>query len=394
VRRTALTALALILLLAGCVTAPAPVAPEAGGLVRARLIGYYPAVVLRAALRLAGLPGPTPIRCGVRAWRVVYWTSVEGGEPELASGLYAEPTFCTPRAVVSYQHGSVSRRDDVPSRGNVEGIAAAAVFAGGGYTTLAADYPGMGDSEGVHGYLHAASTAAAARDLLRAGRALAAQRGSPWAEGLLLVGFSQGGHATTALQRSLEREPPPGQRLVGAAAGSAPFDLENVAFPFALAGSSRDHAAYLAYLCHAYAERYEVPLESVLRAPWDERARALLEGGYDEDDLPRDPRALFTADFLAAHDAGERTWLHRALGDNETVAWAPRAPLRVYVGRADETVTPRDAELAVAEMQRRGGRVELLDVGPLDHRDAALAAVPLIRRWFDDLLAAGTPASP
>ena len=387
VRRTPSTLLALAALLAGCATVPAPAPPEPGGLVRAELTGYYPALALRLALRLAELPGPTPIRCGVRTWRILYWTGDAGGEVVQASGLYAEPTFCEVRGLVSYQHGSVSRRDDVPSRGNVEGIAAAAVFAGGGYVTVAPDYPGMGASTAPHAYLHAASTAASARDLLVAGRALAAQRGHRWPETLLLAGFSQGGHATAALQRDLERAPLAGQRLVAAAAGSAPFDLEGVAFPYALAGSSRDHAAYLAYLAHAYAGRYGEPLDSVLRAPWDDRARALLDGGYDEDDLPRDPRTLFTASFLAAHDAGERTWLHRALAENGTAAWTPRAPLRVYAGSRDETVTPRDAAAAVAAMRARGGNVELFDVGPLDHKDAAFAAVPLIRRWFDALVA-------
>ena len=38
-------------------------------------------------------------------------------------------------------------------------------------------------------------------------------------------------------------------------------------------------------------------------------------------------------------------------------------------------------------MRARGGNVELFDVGPLDHKDAAFAAVPLIRRWFDALVA-------
>ena len=380
--------LLLVALLAGCaapVVAPPAAAPVPGALIRAEPQRVLPAIVVRAALLLADLPGPTRIRCGARTFAVEYWTRDGAGRPQRASGLYAEPTCRAARAVVSYQHGSVSRREDVPSTLNTEGLAAAAVFAGGGYLLVAPDYPGLGRSPGVHPYLQVAPTAQAGRDLLAAARELAGIRGTPWPEELLLAGFSQGGHATVALQRALEAEPLPGARLLGVAAGSAPFDLAQVSFPYALAGHSRDHAAYLAWLVHGLAEAEGRALGETLREPWASRVPGLLDGAFDEDDLPRDPRELFTDAFLAAHDAGETTWLHAALAANSTHDFAPRAPLRVYFGSRDETVTPQDAAWAVAGMRALGGDAERIDVGPFDHKDAALNAVPLIRAWFDGL---------
>ncbi len=382
--------LALATLVAACAAPPvAPPAPEPrpGTLVRAEPLRTLPGLLIRGALLLAELPGPTPIRCSARTFAVEYWTRDGAGRPQRASGLYAEPGCRQPRAVVSYQHGSVSRREDVPSALNTEGLAAAAVFAGGGYLLVAPDYPGLGLSPGVHPYLQVGPTSRAARDLITAARSLAEARGTPWPEDLLLAGFSQGGHATVALQRALEAEPLPATRLLGVAAGSAPFDLARVSFPYALAGHSRDHSAYLAWLVHGLATAEGRALGETLREPWASRVPGLLDGAFDEDDLPRDPRELFTAAFLAAHDAGEETWLHRALAANSTHDFAPRAPLRVYFGSEDETVTPQDAAWAVAAMRSRGGDVERFDVGPHDHKDAALNAVPLIRAWFDGLTA-------
>jgi len=385
-RRAAVLALLLGSLL-GCTTLPPAAAPEAGGLIEARALAWYPAWFLRAALRFADVPGPTPIRCGVRTWRILYWSEDANGSLERASGLLAAPTCARSRAVVSYQHGSVSRRDDVPSGANLEGIAAAAVFAGGGYLTVAADYPGMGASTAPSAYLHAEATAAATRDLLRAGRRFTELRERDWPAATLLTGFSQGGHATAALLRALEMDPEGDTHILGAAIGSAPFDLPGQSFPWALEGASRDHAAYLAYLTHAYAGRYDRPLESVLRPAFAAQAAGLLDGLSDEDDLPRQPREMFTEAFLDAHDRGVQTWLHAALAANAMHTFAPRAPVRVYAGSADETVPARDGERAVQAMQAAGANARFVDLGALDHRDAALAAVPAIRAWFDALTA-------
>lgn len=385
---TRLLPLLCMLLIASC-AAPArvPAGAEAapGALIWAESLRPLPALLVRGALRLAKVPGPTPIRCSVRSFALEYWTSDAQGRPLRASGLYAEPSCARPRAVVSYQHGSVARREDVPSTLNTEGLAAAAVFAGGGYLLVAPDYPGLGRSPGVHPYLQAGPTTRAARDLLTAARSFAALRGTPWPETLLLAGFSQGGHATVALQRSLEEVPLPATRLLGVAAGSAPFDLAGVSFPFALAGHTRRHAAYLAWLVHGLAAAEERPLDETLREPWASRVPGLLDGTLDANDLPRNPRELFTEAFLAAHDAGEKTWLHAALAANSTHDFAPQAPLRVYYGSADRTVTPEDALRAVTAMHVAGGEVERIEVGPYDHRDATLEAVPLIRAWFDAL---------
>lgn len=388
--RALLPPLALAVLLTACastVLGPTGAEPEPGTLIRAEPRHVLPALLVRGALWYAELPGPTPIRCSARIFSVEYWTRDARGRPAPASGLYAEPGCHTPRAVVSYQHGSVSRREDVPSAPNTEGLAAAGVFAGGGYLLVAPDYPGLGRSPGVHPYLQVGPTTRAARDLLTAARTLAEARGTPWPEDLLLAGFSQGGHATVALQRALEAQPIAELRLLGVAAGSAPFDLAAVSFPWALAGHSRDHAAYLAWLVHGLASVEDRPLDETLREPWASRVPGLLDGAFDEDDLPRDPRELFTDAFLTAHDAGEETWLHRALAANSTHDFVPRAPLRVYYGSEDETVKPEDTARAVAAMRAAGADVEGIDVGALDHKDASLEAVPLIRAWFDALTA-------
>jgi hypothetical protein len=391
-RRAAALLLTLsALLITGCVQVPeitlTAEPPARGALVSVEAARGVPRWLSRLALWGGRLPGPTPLSCGARLWRLVYWTEDHAGHLVQASGLYAEPSCVPPRALLSYQHGTVSSRDEVPSAPSQEGLAAAVVFAGAGYLTVAADYLGMGRSTGVQPYLHVESTVHATRDLLIAARTLARTRGTPWPEPLLLTGFSQGGHATAALHRALEAQPLEGSRLIASAIGSAPFDLAGISLPVALEGASTDHTEYLSYLTHGYSDVYGHPLGSLLAEPWATIVPGLLSGEHEDDELPRDPRALFTTDFLDAYDAGTRTWFLEALDENDTYRWAPRAPMRVYYGSLDQAVSPRDARFGVEEMRRRGGDVTLIEIGPLGHQDAALQAVPRIRAWFDALTA-------
>ena len=86
-----------------------------------------------------------------------------------------------------------------------------------------------------------------------------------------------------------------------------------------------------------------------------------------------------------AHLYVDRATYVAALRRHSTHTVVPRAALRVYGGGADEIAPSTDARAAVAAMRAAGGNVRFVDLGALDHVDAALAAVPPIRAWFDAL---------
>jgi pimeloyl-ACP methyl ester carboxylesterase len=355
-------------------------------------------LVLRALLWWADLPVKTPITDGVQMFRVRYWSAFDSQLVE-ASGLMSLP-FSTlrgqaPRGTVIYLHGTSPSRADSPSALGVEGMLPSAIFGGGGYTMLAPDYIGLGQSKAAQTYLHTQATVAAARDLALASQEVARALKLPSSNDLYLTGFSQGGHATAAVQRALEAAPVMQSSVKAAAAVAGAFDLANISVPYAF---KHQHALYLGYLAHSYAVQYKQPLASLLVPQYASTVPTLYDGDHSTDaiqaGLPKDARDLFLPERLAEMDAGQANWFVTALVANEAFRWAPKAPLRLYFGERDTDVSPEDSKNFFAVASKLGGNISLVPVGPHTHSETAYRGVPMARLWFDELSAATRPRAP
>ena len=383
---------AWLLLAIALALAPAPAwgAPERGERASVVRVAGYPKLVAKLLVWWAGMSERLPVDRGVTLHRIEYWTPGEAGELELASGLVALPRTGVLRGVVSWQHGTATRRDQAPSTPTPdEGVVASLAFAGRGYLLVAPDYVGFGSSASRHPYYHAPTTATAVVDLLRAARTFAEERGLRWPEPLFLTGFSQGGHATIAALRELEQHPVPGLQVTAAAPIAGAFDLSGLSFPRALEGEAESSSLYLAYLAASYARIYGRPLDSLLREPWVHTVPVLFDGEHDGEavraGLPRNPRDMFQPAFLAAFDAGEPTWFATRLRENDLVDFTPRAPVRLYYGSLDVDVAPEEALRQAERWRKRGADAIAVDVGPFAHDPSVLEAAVRVRDWFDAL---------
>lgn len=358
-------------------------------LIGATRLAWYPGWALRAMAWYADVPTVVPVHTGATLYRLIYRTRDASGRAVTASGLVAVPHQLPPRGVVGYFHGTSTRRENAPSAATLESTLVAGGFAGGRYLLVAPDYIGLGVSTETHPYLHVGATVNAAVDMLRAAREFCRDAAIVWPEELNLVGFSQGAHATAAVQRALEASGEPGLIVRAAAAVNGPYDLAGIAFPFALAGGAPSHSVNLAYITRGYAALYGHPLDGLLNERYARRVHELLDGTHDDDaitaGLPRRPRDMFEPAFLDAFDAGQETWFVNALAANEAFRWAPRAPLRLYYGESDIDVAPHDTIATAAAMRQIGGNAVAISVGDYDHIGAVLAAFGRIRAWFDEL---------
>lgn len=375
-RRTFLLG-AAALPLAAC--APRALTPPAG--VSLVHVKSWSAVEGLALLALAGVRG-VALRHTVDAWRMTYPSHDSAGRPIVLSGLLALPRGVEARTLVSWQHGTTTTRAEVPSNLSVDGVAAALLFAGTGRALIAPDYLGLGVSPLIHTYLVADDAARAVSDMLAAARGVAGVPVAP----PFLIGFSQGGHASMATQMSLESA---GQRVLGSAAVAGPHNLRTISFGAALAGGAPSHALYLSYMIRGYCARYDHLMESVLTPQAAALAARLYDTPHEPDAiiaaLPKAPRAMFAEPFLDTYDAGGSDWLLDALTANEVSHFTPRAPVRLYYGRSDRDVPPREALQTAAEMHARGADVTATDVGPYDHNASILHAAPLALAWLDQL---------
>ena len=363
---------------------------QPGAVASVESVGGYSAWVLRALVWWRDLNEQFPIDYGVSLYRVGYWTTGVDGGLTRASGLVALPRNARLRGVVSFQHGTESDRASSPSSPDPSnGVLAAAAFAGRGYLLIAPDYIGLGASADRHPYLHATTEANAVIDLLLAARIVVDTNGYAWPSRVMLVGFSQGGHVTLAAQRALEAAPIDGIEIAASATIAGPFDLAAISFPNALDGASTAASTYLAYLLNAYSDIYSESLGSALREPFATNVPTLFDGSHGGDAvmaaLPRMPREMFRAEFLASYADGSPNWLRDRLVENGLGEWTPRAPIRLFFGSKDVDVSPREAAVEAARLTQRGGDAVAIDLGPFDHNESVLAAVPRVLAWFDSL---------
>src|ERR1043165_9341386 len=105
--------------------------------------------VLTAA---TGISGIFPLQYPVNIYKVIYNTVAGDSTPTTASGLMAVPVGAPCKVpMMSYQHGTTTKKNDVPSRFKGEWFIALAA-ASKGYVALMPDYLGLGDGPGMHPY--------------------------------------------------------------------------------------------------------------------------------------------------------------------------------------------------------------------------------------------------
>ncbi|MFN5577492.1 MAG: T9SS type A sorting domain-containing protein [Bacteroidota bacterium] len=308
---------------------------------------------------------------GIELYKITYTTLDVFGKPDTASGLIILPSNGKKSFFpVVYQHGTVDDRNDVPS--NVKGgWEAGAVFAGLGYFTMLPDYLGLGTSRGYHPYVHAASQSWAATDMLKAAVTFAANAGITLNEKLFITGYSQGGHASMALHRDLEKNPMPGFKVAGAAHLSGPYSISTSMLDILLSDKEYGTSGYVPHTLLAYNPIYKLYtnlnqvikpayLDIVLRRQKEEiglnQMNTLLTAALKKDYGKAIPSYIFQDSVVNNIKNNSNHPVRLALKDNDTYDWVPKAPTRILYCKADEQVGYTNAIFADSVMRARGAQ--------------------------------------
>jgi pimeloyl-ACP methyl ester carboxylesterase len=367
--------------------------PTRGGLVGMQRLETMDQAALQAIAR--ELPGAVQVRTGAQLYKLSYWTELQG-QLVMASGLVSVPSGDGPlKGVVLYAHGTTMTRALSPSQPHrADGNEETAVFAGNGYLVVLPDYVGLGESTLPQAYAIVRPQVDASTDMLRAVRQWANREGLRTAPSLMLMGFSQGGQTVAGLQRELERVPLEGYRLRGTVAIAGPHDLRSLSVRKSNAPDALEleNVGYLAFALSAYADYYGASLETVTAGDYARLLPALFDGskslGEIAQQLPPDARLLFQPLFLRALQSNTDTWFTRALDENETYTWIPRAPIWIVYGDADTDVPSASSRALYDYAAPRGGAVTLHPMGPVDHMTAAALSYAPALAWFDALVGA------
>lgn len=330
---------------------------------------------------------------GVTLYRLTYPSIIPelGNRPTMASGLVAIPDTGTgPFPLLSYQHGTVYGKQEVPSfpGQSPETEIVLAQFAGQGYVVVGADYFGLGLSTEPDAYMAKASHQQASADMLEASREVLDALGVATTDELFLAGWSQGGFVTLALLEKLEAD---GVPVRGAATASAPADLL-VALTGLLAFPRDVYADWTPTLfmlsTFSFETYYGVPglARSVLTDEAYEVARRLYAfEPVEVREVPTQMRAVvrpeyFDPAYFTASVYG------RLAAEGTAYRQVFATPVRTYYGLRDEVITSGLGLLPMAYQTAIGSQtVEAISTGETTHRGTFVTATPAWKAWFDSL---------
>lgn len=337
-----------------------------------------------------------PPQYPVDLYKIVYETLDHDDEVVAASGILAIPRgLSNPLPLASYQHGTIFSKNSCPSQGSTEQLIAIGLAASGGYVTQIADYIGLGNSMGFHPYHHAQTEATATIDLLRASRSLCTQLNVPLNDQLFLFGYSQGGHATMATHQYIEQYYDEEFTVTASAPMEGAYDISGAQTDILLSGEPYPAPYYLPYLLFSYNEVYDLypTLADALKPEWYAILAPMLydNTNYSDGDIdaamPDIPIEIVKDDILDDFRNNSEHPLRKALRENDTYKWTPKAPMKMFHCNGDLHVDFKNAENAYAYFQEKGAtNVEL--VMPLEggtHETCVLPCLIQGKEWFDSL---------
>lgn len=343
-------------------------------------------------LSLNGIP-VTPAT-GVRVRKIVYETLGPAGARSKASGVLAVPSSITqPLPLVSYQHGTLVTRSDSPSTNLYGETMVGVIYASLGYAAVVPDYLGFGESPDYHPYHHAASTATACVDMLRAARAVCAQTGVVLTNRLFLCGYSQGGHATMALHRELETYHAAEFTVTASAPMAGAYDLSGTTASDFLSGRAMPNPYYFVYLLASYQSTYHLAdsLASLLAPPYQTTLPPLMDGRHTSAEInaamPSVPTRILKPEVLDDFRTNSLNVLRLALRDNDAFSWPAQAPIRLFHCSGDQDVSPLNSQVALGTMPAAGARsVEFVEPSPgATHGGCSMPALLAAKAWFDTM---------
>lgn len=341
----------------------------------------------------AGIPvSYTPARNAVKLYRVRYPSIVpeRGNKPTLATGLVAVPdTGGTSFPMVSYQHGTVYEKQQVPSFADQspETQLMLAQFAGQGYVLIGADYFGLGESSEPEGYMVKASHQQATYDMLTAARAVLADLKIATPK-LFLAGWSQGGFVTLAMLEKLESAK---VQVTTAATASAPADIF-VALNGFLNFPRKIDADWVPTLfilsAFSFENYYGVPglARSVLAEEYYELSRKAYERlPFDASQVPTELRKIVRPEYFDAQFFANSAY-GRLVAATQAYRWVVKTPVRTFYGQTDEAIRTELGQLPMTYQKALGNdRIEAVSTGDTSHRGTFAKAVPQWKSWFDGL---------
>lgn len=357
------------------------------------LLHHYTKPQLDSILNANGIPTAfVNTIYDVDVYKVIYNTVSYDSSATTASGLMVVPTNLPCKVpLVSYQHGTIIKKDEAPSYFVGSEPLIATILASTGYVALEPDYIGLGDGPGKHIYQQAQSEATAVIDMIRAGREVCDSVGQKLNGQVFLTGYSQGGHATMAAHKMIQEKLDNEMHVVASAPMSGAYSMSQVMVNVMLSDSVYPSPSYLGYIITSWNLAYQMydTLAKPLIAPYDSLLPIWFDGnhgtGYVDGHMPSVPKLIFKPDTVTAFQTDPNHTFRLRLQDNDVDNWLPTSPVKMIYCAADKFVSDSNTMVAYSKMKALGcTQCDTLDVNPtLNHVECATFAILAAKTFID-----------
>jgi hypothetical protein len=226
--------------------------------------------------------------------------------------------------------------------------------------------------------------------MLRATRAYCATNRLALTNRLFLMGYSQGGHATMAFHRELERYHGAEFTVTASAPMAGPYDLSGTTANDFLSGRAMPSPYYFPMLLAAYQSVYRLTnsLADLLAPPYATNLPPLLDGMHSSSEInavmPGIVTQILRPEVLAAFQNNQNHPLRLALRDNDLCDWTPASPMQLWHCLGDQDVVFGNSVAATNSFRARGVTVPLHDPNSAaGHGDCSLPSFLQAKAWFD-----------
>jgi pimeloyl-ACP methyl ester carboxylesterase len=326
----------------------------------ATTVATLPASYIDSITSRSGLQALTgTASCEVKVVKLNYKTIGVSGEATNSSGVMLVPSgSCTsPAGLIAYAKGTdVQKPRTLANPADSETFLLLAMYAAKGYAVVASDYLGFADSDyAYHPYLHANSEASVIVDSIRAARNAASSVGASLSGNVMLAGYSQGGHASMAAHRAIERDNSAEINVIAGAHLAGPYNLSgSFKSTDAIAGTQ----FFVTYLVTAWQKvygnlytdvnlafkpAYATGIESLLPSPTLDYTTLVTSGKLPGmlGETPNQARdALFQSTFITDAQTKDTNPLYLAGKKNDLLGWNPKSKVLLCGGAGDPTVPP------------------------------------------------------
>jgi len=330
-------------------------------------------------------PFTRAVPADAQAWRILYTTTRDEGQPAVASAIVVAPkALPSPRPVIAWAHGTTGYAEGCAPSLLADPFAAGATPAlpqvvQHGWVMVATDYVGLG-TEGPHPYLIGQGEGRSVLDAVRAAHRMPQLQ---LTDETVVWGHSQGGNAALWAGQ-LADSYAPDDHVVGVAALAPASALTGLA-------SNLDEvpggAIFASYIVQAYSDIYpDVRFDDYIRPTARIQVREMAQRCLAEPEVFVSVVSSLLFDrsiFARDPDTGP---LHERLAEN-TPTRPITAPLLIGQGGADALVLPTAQRQYAAQRCAIGGRVDYREYPGFDHVGVVGTDSPLIPdllQWTED----------